>query len=121
MEVFVPKIFKVVLIHFVLSIIILFSENVAYAGSSDPGYITGIVVGNGGMLYFYSTGVREQQAACATLGGRYVLNASTLGGQSIMSTILAAYVTHQKVSVIGTGACAIWGDSESVSMVIYSN
>lgn len=93
-----------------------------YAGSSGSGYIWGIIVGNGGFLYFFSTGTRYEQPLCAAgTGGRYVLNVSTLAGQSAMSTILAAYVSQQKVQVFGAGTCTQWGDSEDMSFVQYTD
>ncbi|MEA1676343.1 hypothetical protein [Nitrospirillum sp. BR 11163] len=90
----------------------------AVAGSSDPGYVTGIAVNINGTFFFNSTGTRQQQPACAN-SGRYVINVSTLAGQSIMSSILSANMAHQKISVYGTGACTITNDVEDVAYITY--
>jgi hypothetical protein len=55
--------------------------------------------------------------SCATQPMKFVINASTDAGRAQISTVLAAQSAGRLISILGTGTCDVWGDTETVFWV----
>jgi len=45
----------------------------------------------------------------------WALNAATLAGQSMLATLLTGYSQGKTMHIVGTGACEVKGDTESIA------
>jgi hypothetical protein len=94
----------------------------AGAGSAPPGTVSNILPqsysASSQLFFFNQSATPAGHPACATAAGRWVINVATPAGQAMASVILTAYSLGKPVSVMGTGACADWGDTESVLYVV---
>jgi hypothetical protein len=88
----------------------------ADASFAQSGQITTFGVEQG-KVFFITTGSRDSMPACATAGNRWVFDGSTAKGQAMMSALLTYKAMGKQVIVQGTGACADWGDTESVEYI----
>jgi len=89
------------------------------ASSAGGGSITQLQAPPNGAVIFVHSGTRTAPPACgAGYGTRWVIDASTLQGQSQLSVLLTAYSLHKSISIQGTGACDIWGDTETVQIIL---
>ena len=86
----------------------------AGAGSSDWSLITGVLPHTGG-FFFNSSGTRSSAPSCATVTNRWVINTTTSQGQAMVAALLSAYMAHKRITVVGTGTCDVWGDTETVN------
>jgi len=84
------------------------------AGTSDFSYITVVLPDSGG-FFFNSSGARGSAPASATIPNRWVINTTTSQGQAMVAALLSAYMAHKRIMVVGTGNCAVWGDTETVN------
>ncbi len=73
----------------------------------------------GGQVIFYVSGSRSGMPSCATAGNRWAFSGNNGAGQVTMSIILIAYSSGKPLTIIGTGACDVWGDTETVSYISY--
>jgi len=89
----------------------------ASASTTDAGYVSHIIINDNGVILFTHTGTRTTPPACSgpTLGTRWAFDGSTGAGHAKLSALLSAYALHKRIWVVGTGACANWGDTESVN------
>jgi hypothetical protein len=85
------------------------------ASTTTGGYITQFVVLNNGVVMFWHSGSRTTLPTFDTQG-RFAINAATAAGQAQLSSLMTAYVAHKPVTIVGDGACSIWGDTETVSL-----
>lgn len=85
----------------------------AQAGTSDLGKITGVLP-HTGAFFFNMTSNRTSAPSCATAANRWVINSATSQGQAMIAGLLTAYATGRRISVTGTGTCALWADTETV-------
>jgi len=70
----------------------------------------------GGIVIVYVPGNRSGVPSCAAgQPYRFALDASTDAGRVQLSGLLSAFAMGREVSIVGTGNCSIYGDSESVS------
>jgi flavin reductase (DIM6/NTAB) family NADH-FMN oxidoreductase RutF len=56
-------------------------------------------------------------AACATVTAsqyRFVVNLNTASGRAILNQATVAMALGKTLSIVGSGDCAVWGDTESV-------
>lgn len=89
----------------------------ASASTSTPGRASHVLVMNGnGKVFFNHSGSRNGTPTCASVQ-RWVFDASTPAGQAILSSLLTFETRGTQFSVNGTGACADWGDTETVSYI----
>lgn len=95
---------------------VLACSSPACAGSSQVGQITSLGVEQG-RVFFFTNGSRGGMPSCASAGARWVFNGATAEGQAMMSVLLTYYASGKLVVVQGTGACADWGDTESVEYI----
>lgn len=96
---------------------------VAHASSSASGVITGVTTTQSGAILFNQNGARTVAPNCQnpSYPNRYVINGATAQGQSQVSAMLTAYATGAQVVVVGTGACDVWGDTETVQYLSIGN
>jgi hypothetical protein len=55
--------------------------------------------------------------SCGTQNYRFVLNPSNASGQALLAITLSALARNVAVSIIGSGTCSIWGDTESILLL----
>jgi hypothetical protein len=55
--------------------------------------------------------------SCAIQPMKFVINASTDAGKAQIATVLAAQSASRPISILGTGSCDVWGDTETVFWV----
>jgi hypothetical protein len=94
--------------------LVLSSATSAFAGTSDVGGISGVLPHYAGLL-FNQSGTRYSAPACATLSGRWVINVGTPQGQAMAAALLTSYMAHKRITVVGTGDCGVWSDTETVA------
>jgi hypothetical protein len=99
--------------HLLSACVLLLPTDPAAASVSSGGFISHVIV-EAGKVFFSVSGSRNAVPACATISGRWVFDASTPAGQAMMSGLLTFEARGIQVSVVGTGGCADWGDTESV-------
>ncbi len=68
-----------------------------------------------GVVIVYSDGSRSGAPACATQIARFAIDSTTPGGKSQLAGLLAAYAIGKPVVILGTGACEVYGDSETIN------
>lgn len=89
--------------------------SIANASTSPPSKVYNITITAGGIVYFFQEASRTGYPACAAnFTARWSFNASTTGGQAMLSTILTAYATNKPIYVAGMGVCDVAGDTESI-------
>lgn len=95
----------------------------AKASDAAWGYISYPYGTSNGAVMFNTTGERGTPPSCSGpgLNARFAINASTLVGQSQLSVLMTAYSLHKRISIHGTGACSIWGDTETVDYFVVEN
>lgn len=86
----------------------------AVASTAGAGNINTVLPLAGAGLVFSQTGSRGTRPACDTQN-RWVIDVSTNVGQAMAATLLTAYAIGKKISIIGTGTCAVLSDTEIVS------
>jgi hypothetical protein len=86
----------------------------ASASDSGIGSITQVISNNSGRVFVTQNGSRSTRPACA-VDPRWVINGSTETGKAMLASMLTAYATNRQILILGTGACADWGDSESIA------
>jgi hypothetical protein len=92
----------------------------ANAGDVCCGQVSNIIAQPGGQMFFDVAGTHNAKPGCAT-SDRWVINTSTPGGQSTAATLLTAFSLKRPVAVHGSGACDVWGDTETVFYLILPN
>jgi hypothetical protein len=98
-------------------LLMLYPFVTAWSTTTSWGNIRNVLYMNNGSVIFDHDGVRSGALPpCAQgLPTRWVTNASLPGGKLQASALMAAKALNKKIYVIGTGACEIWGDTETVN------
>ena len=86
-----------------------------HAGTADLGTVSEVHIFSNGQVIFYTSGTRSNAPGCATQLSRFAFDSSTVGGKSQLSGLLVAYSTGKPIVIYGTGACDIYGDTETLS------
>lgn len=99
---------RIILVLFALS-----QAGTASASSTGTGYLTQYVIQNG-IGFFWHNGTRSTPPACDG-GVRFSINVTTPAG------LLTAFSSHKPITIMGTGACTDWVDTEAMQYfsVIY--
>ena len=93
----------------------------AFAGSATFGTLSTVHTFANGVVLVYTNGSRSEVPACATnQPARFAINGSTAGGKVLAAAIFANYSLGKQVTIIGSGTCDVYGDTESISY-IYTN
>lgn len=85
----------------------------ANASNSNPGVVGGVTVQENARAFFSQAGARTARPACATID-RWAFSLANPSGQGMLAAILTAYSLGRPVSVVGTGTCDVWPDTETV-------
>ncbi len=95
----------------------------AASSSADYGFVSSVYATASGAILFHTSGVKDGASpSCgAAIPSRFAIDASTVAGQAAASTLLTAYAMGKKVMVSGSGACTIWGDTETIHFIVIQN
>jgi hypothetical protein len=76
-----------------------------------------------GYAFFHLQGgsAKASSPACNTVIGRWVINLSWPAAKYQYAVLLAAITSGKTVSVIGTGDCAVWSDTETAMDIRLNN
>ena len=86
------------------------------AGSAASGILSFLHFMPSGIVIAYTSGARSDVPSCASSQpGRFALDSTTPAGKVQLAGLLSAYAATKQVVIVGTGACAAWPDTESVS------
>jgi hypothetical protein len=98
----------------------LFFSPLCIGGQTNgTGTITQILVVNSGVVFVTLSVAQIGAPACATLN-RWVINGATPAGKAMVAAMYTAYATNSHVSVLGTGTCDTWADTESILYFVVS-
>lgn len=92
----------------------------ANASYEPGGHITGYVPQFSGQMFFTTNGPRDNVPGCSTQPGRWVIDDTTPAGQSLVAGMLTAYGLGKSLTLVGTGDCAVWKDTETVAYFFVS-
>jgi len=99
-----------------LTCALLFSP-MCFAGAGT-GPITQILAINTGQVFVTLGAPHQSPPACATFQSRWVVDGTTPAGKAVIAALYTAYATNSQVTVIGTTDCGIWGDTESLLIIL---
>ena len=99
------------------TLLVLLGSATAQASTSNSAPATNLIV-VGGKVFFNQTSTRTAVPACATVTNRWVFDGSTAQGQAMLATLLTLRGLNRPVSVIGTGTCPDWADTETVAYLL---
>lgn len=87
------------------------------SNSTEAGYVSDILIMDGGQVLFTVSGDRTAPPSCqsASVGSRWAFNAATPAGQAKLAALLSVYAMRKQLVVIGKSECSDWGDTESVN------
>lgn len=97
-----------------------FAATPASASEAAVAPISSVFGAWNGAVLFTTSGARTATPACQGpgLGQRWALDASATAGQAQLSVFMTAYALRKRVTVIGSGVCSIWGDTETVAFFV---
>jgi hypothetical protein len=99
-----------------LTCALLFSP-MCFAGTGT-GPITQILAVNTGQVFVTLATIHQSPPACATIQSRWVVDGTTPAGKAVIAALYTAYATNSQIMVVGTNECGIWGDTESLLMLL---
>lgn len=86
----------------------------AFGGSAGPGTLSGVHFLTGGIVIVHTSGTRTDIPSCSW-PTRFAFDSTTAGGKSQLAGLMMAYAAGRQVVIYGTGACSVYGDSETIS------
>jgi hypothetical protein len=89
--------------------------NPALAGSAPSGQLHSFIFAEDGIVLVWSTRAQVGAPSCATTPNRWVIDASTPGGKSVLAGLLSAYALGKPVVILGRGDCVHGWASEAIS------
>ncbi|MBO9710399.1 MAG: hypothetical protein J7521_19525 [Caulobacter sp.] len=100
-----------------LSACVMAMASPAAASDAQMGNILHLYATSTGAVMFDTTGSIGARPACqgSNVPNRFAIDASTVAGQSMAAALMTAYSLHKRIYIVGTGACSIWGDTETVA------
>lgn len=101
---------------FPLLVLFILSAAPAFASYTTAELLAKIETLSNVGTFLYPGSAIVSKPVCNTQN-RYVINTSNATGQVLAQQISRAVATKSKVTIIGTGSCTTWGDSEEVSSV----
>lgn len=101
----------------VFGAILTFFSAVTLGGSvASPGTLSMIVVWSGGQFIVTTSGTRTAIPTCAAnQPARFALDSTTAAGKTQAAVLMTAYSTSRQVTLVGTGACDVVADTETVN------
>jgi hypothetical protein len=100
-------------ISWIAALLLLATGSPAAANGTGTGVVRDVYATVNGIAFFSISGTVSSQPSCNTTS-RWAINVSTAAGQSEYALVVAAYSQGKSVSVLGTGACDVWSDSETL-------
>lgn len=100
---------------------ILSLASAAHASNAGSGKISNLLsYGDGGVVFFDQDGPRSTLPACGggVLPTRWAISASTPAGQARLAMLLSAYGLGKKIEIVGSGACSLFQDTETVGYFV---
>jgi hypothetical protein len=73
---------------------------------------------NTNAVFVLINGTVSGSPSCATQNYRFVLNPSNASGQALLAIALSALARNVTVTITGSGTCSIWGDTESILLLL---
>ena len=100
----------------VFAAILTFFSTVTLGGSvASPGTLSMIIVWSGGQFIVTTSGARTSIPTCAAnQPARFALDSTTAAGKTQAAVLITAYSTGKQVTIVGTGACDVVADTETV-------
>lgn len=95
----------------ILGLVLFCSAFGSMAGTST-GKVTSVIV-NASNFLFFTAGTKTGSPSCGQ-NDQWAISLDTAKGKSVYVLILAARASDTAVTVVGTAACAGWGDREDV-------
>jgi hypothetical protein len=92
----------------------LAATTVAHSSVAWHGQLQDMHFMKNGTVLVTSTGSRTTAPACAAVAGRFALDSSTEIGRTQLAGLIAAEAADRTVVIVGTGACDVYGDSETI-------
>ncbi|HWU81686.1 MAG TPA: hypothetical protein VN158_16670 [Caulobacter sp.] len=89
----------------------------AQAGDILNVKITQVSPDKDGKVVLYVDRARTNKAACAQSDVTYSVNATTAGGQAMLSAIYTAIAADLPVDIVGSSLCAEYSNTESIGYV----
>lgn len=80
-----------------------------------------ITLNIGVLLVSTTTAATGQPACVTTAGGRFAVDGTTEAGKVMVASILAAYAQGKQVTIVGTGDCGVYGNSETIAQLRVSD
>ena len=93
----------------------------AFAGTVTGATISGVLASGTNGVFIYVNIPPSGYPSCATSTAsayRFVVNLAQPGGASIVATALSAHATGTEVDIVGTGACDVWSDTETINYIL---
>ena len=87
----------------------------AQAGTAAAGTPSNPYFMGNGTLLIPTDGARSGALVCATKSGRFAIDGSTAAGKVQVAGMLTAIAMGRRVTILGTGACSVWPDTETVN------
>src|SRR5262245_43667323 len=87
----------------------------ANAGDAASSTLSLVRVYNNGVVLVWAPGTRTGVPSCAaTEPSRFAFDSTTLAGKSLLAHVLATYNAGRPLAIRGTGACAVFSDTEDL-------
>ena len=103
--------------RWIFGAILTFLPAVALGGSvASPGTLSMVIVWSGGQFIVTTSGTRTSIPTCAAnQPARFALDSTTAAGKTQAAVLITAYSTGKQVTLVGTGACDVVADTETVN------
>ena len=98
----------------VLALLLLTGSLCADAGEASGPVSKVIVRQSDGITYFYVNGPATGKPACANHAYWIIQDENSSAGRSILTLVLSAQASGQRVTVHGNNTCTRWHDGEDV-------
>lgn len=94
-------------------------SSAAFATGSQYGAVRSIVVrASDGLVYFYLDGAITGRPGCSEQPYWMIKDENSPAGKRQLAVLMAAKISGQPVSVVGTGACTRWSNGEDVDVIV---
>ena len=106
----------------IIALLFLMSSTIANSSEVYGTIITGINVFNGSVSFRIEGGVTvSNQPSCAIGNYPWAFPTGTPDGKMMMSLILAAKMSQSKIRLLGSGACTLSGNKETITHILLTD
>jgi hypothetical protein len=99
---------------------LLLSAEPAGASTTPATTVRQVVAENGAFFVYVNATPSSDAPSCAattSANHRYAIDPSTPSGAAMIAIALTAYAAQTSIYIVGTGACTVWADTETVSYI----